>query len=97
MSWKTSPLLISQVLGLFGNRFTADRMYSRHRWEKIPQQIQALLSQKPRTFSRIFIEFLEATQNFSHFEKNDQLHSLNISEIIEPDKCGYFNVLKLLS
>ena len=44
MSWKTSPLVISEVLGLFADRFTADCVYSRHRWEKIPQQIHGLLS-----------------------------------------------------
>ena len=30
-----------------------------------------------------------------HFEKKDQLHSLNISEVIESEKYGYLNALKL--
>ena len=36
---------------MFGNTFIADRMYSRHRWEKLPQQVQTLLSQtRPQHF-----------------------------------------------
>ena len=68
---KVSPekrlLIRLQVLGLFGNRFTADRMYSRRKWEKLSQQFQTLFSQKQKTFSLIFIAFLEFTQNFAHF------------------------------
>ena len=26
-----------------------------------------------------------------HFEKEDKLHNLNISEVIHPEKCSYFN------
>ena len=71
-------------------------MYSHHRWEKIRQQVQGLLSQKRRPFSLISIPFLKSTQNFAHFEKKHQLHSLKISEVIELHNCGYFNARKLL-
>ena len=73
---------------LFRNTFTADRMYSHHRWEKLLQQVQTLLSQKQKTFSAIFNAFLECSKFFCHFQKEDQLHSLNISEDIDPNKCG---------
>ena len=66
---KTSPLVRSKILGLLGNTFTADGMDSRHRWEKLRQHVQSLLSQKQRTFFAIFIAFLESEQNSSHFEK----------------------------
>ena len=95
LSWKTSLLARSEILGLFGNTLTADHMSSRHRWDKLMQQVQMLLSQKQKIFSEIFIEFLESTQNFAHFQRNDQLYPLNISEVIENDKCGYFNARKL--
>ena len=36
---------------------TADSMYSRQSWEKLPQQVQTLLFQKLKTFSHIFIDF----------------------------------------
>ena len=96
LTWKTSPLVRSKFLGHFGNTLTADHMYSCHRWEKLQQQIQTLLSHKWRTFSGIFVAFLECTQNFAHFFKKDQLHSLNNLEVINPEKCGYFNARKLL-
>ena len=96
MSWKTSPLPRSTVVRLFGKTFTAARMNSRQRCEKSQQQLQTLLSQNWRTFSAIFIAFFESTQNFTHFEKKGQLPRLNISEVIDPDKCGYFNARKLL-
>ena len=85
-----------EILGLFSDTFTPDRMYSRHTWEKLRQQVRTLLSQKWRTFSGIFIAFFESTQSFPHFEKKDQLYNLNILEVINPDKCAYFNAHKLL-
>ena len=56
------------MLGLFGNTLTADHMYSRHRLEKLPEQVQTLVSQKRRTFSSIFLVLSESIQNFAHFE-----------------------------
>ena len=32
---------------------------------------------------------------FWNFEKKDQLHSLNILEVIDPEIYGYFNARKL--
>ena len=54
MSWKKSSLVRFEIIGLFGNTFTADRIYSRRRCEKLPQQLQTLLSQKRRIFSLNF-------------------------------------------
>ena len=88
MSWKIFTLGRSKILEMFGNMFTADHMYCRHRWEKLWQKVQTLLSQKRRKFPGIFIGVSESTQNFTDFEEKDQLHSLNISEVIDPDKCG---------
>ena len=94
---KTSLLVISKILGLFGNTFNADDMYSGLRWEKFLQQVQTLLSQKQKTFSQNFIAFLESAQNLGHLEKNDQLHSINISEFVDFEKCSYFNAENLVS
>ena len=55
----------------------------------------AIMPKTENIFS-IFISFSAWTQNFSRFEEKDQLHSLNISEVIEPDKFGYFNFRELL-
>ena len=86
LSWKNLPLVRSEILGLFGNTFTADRMYSPHRWEKLPQHVETQLSQKQRTFSIVFVAYLECTQNFLHFSKTDLLHSLNMSKVLATDK-----------
>ena len=96
LSWKTSLLVRSKTLGLFGNTMNSDHMSSLHRRQKLPKRVQTLFSQKRRTFSAINIAFLESTQNFPYFEKRDQLHSLNIMQVIDPEKCGYFNAPKLL-
>ena len=55
-----------------------------------------LLSQKQKIFCENFIACLQYTQNSVHFEKKDQIHRLNISEVIDPEKCSYFNARKLL-
>ena len=67
LSWKTSPLVRSEILGLFCNTLTADHMYSRHRWDKLPQQVETLSSQKQKTFSGVSIAFLKSTLNFTYF------------------------------
>ena len=96
VSHKTSLLVTSGILGVFGNTLTANRMYSRHNWEKFPQHVQTPLPPKRKNFPEVFIAFSQSTKNFAHFEKKDQLHSLNIWEIIDSEKCGYLNTRKLL-
>ena len=71
-------------------------MYSRHRLAKFPQQVQTLLSRKQKIVPPNSIALLESAENFGHFERKDQPHSLNISEFIDPQKCSYFNARKLL-
>ena len=39
------------------------------------------LSQKQKTFSQFFAEFLKSRLNFKHFEKKDDPHSFCISQI----------------
>ena len=39
---------------------------------------------------------LKLTKNSGDFEKEDLVHSLNISEFIDPEKCSYFNIRKVL-
>ena len=93
---KTTPIVRSEILGLFGSTLTADHRYSRHRCLKLRQKVQTLLSQKWGTFSGIFIAFSKSIKNFGHSKTKDKLHSLNISEFIDSDKCVYFNARKLL-
>ena len=96
MSWKIVILVRSETLELFGNTLSRAHIYSCYRREKLSQHIQTVLYQKRRIFCQIFIAFSESTQVFAYFETKDQLHSSNISEVIDPEKCGYFNARKLL-
>ena len=56
------------------------------------QQLEAQLSQKEKTFSGFFVEFLKCALNLEHFEKKDEYSSLVISKIIDPKRGGYLNV-----
>ena len=51
------------------NMLTATYEYSHSNRENLPLPIQMQLSGKPKTFSQIFIAFLESKLNFKHFEK----------------------------
>ena len=95
MSSKKSPLVRSEILRLFRNTMAADHMLYGHSWEKLQQKVKTLLSQKQRTFSGIFLAFSKPKQDCAHFENKHQLHSFNISEVIEAGKCGYFSARKL--
>ena len=46
------------------------------------------LSQKQKTFSEFFCAFLKSSLNFEHFQKKDDSHSSDISEITDSEKHG---------
>ena len=46
------------------------------------------LSQKQETFSQFFFAFLESRLNFEHFQKQDDSHSSDVSEITDSEKHG---------
>ena len=64
-------LVLSKILGLFVNTLTDHDNYSLFYRDNLPQQIQILLSQKPKTFSKLSSEILNPSLNFEHFEKKD--------------------------
>ena len=51
---------------------------------------------KKKDFFWFFIAFLKCAQNLEQFPKKDEYPSLIISEIIDTEKRGYLNVLKVL-
>ena len=55
------------------NTLTTYDEYSRTNRENLPLPIQIQLSEKLKTFSEIFIAFLECTLNLEHFEKKMSL------------------------
>ena len=60
--------------------------------QNLPQQFQTPISQKQKTSSGFFIPFLECSSNLQHFLKKDEHPSLIITEIIDSESVGYFNV-----
>ena len=56
------------------------------------QQLEALLSQKQKIFSLLFLAFLQYALNLDHLEKKDEYPSLVISRIIDSKRGGYLNV-----
>ena len=88
-------LVLCKILGLFVNTLTDDDKYSLLYRDNLPQQIQILLSQKPKTFSRLSSEILKPTLNFEHFQKKDDPHSRYSSQITVPEKGDSLNACKI--
>ena len=73
--WKMCPLVLGEVLVLFVNRLTAGGKYPVHDCENLQLPIQMQLARKRKSFSELFVPFLESTSNFKHFEKKDYCRS----------------------
>ena len=56
-----------------------------------PQQLEAPLYQKQKTFSRVLLAFLKCAGNLEHFQKKDEYPSPIISKIIDSKRGGYLN------
>ena len=56
------------------------------------QQFEVLLSQKQKTFSRLFLAFLKCALNLEHFQKKDEYPSIVISKVNDSERGGYLNV-----
>ena len=52
------------------------------------QPIPMQLSRKQETFCSIFFEFLKSSLDLQHFQKKDDSHSSDISEITDSQKLG---------
>ena len=71
---------------------TTDDKYSRRNMLNFRQQLEAILSQKQKTFSGFFIAYLECAFNLEHFGEKDEYPSLVVSGIIDPERGCYINV-----
>ena len=80
------------MLRQFGNTLTADDKYSCRNMPNFLLQLQTLLSEKRKTFSGFFIDFLKCAWNLQHFEKKYESPSLIISEIIVSERRCHWNV-----
>ena len=71
---------------------TTDDKYSRRNMLNFTQQLEALLSQKQKTFSLLFLAFLKYALNLEHLERKDEYPSQVSSRIIDSEIGGYLNV-----
>ena len=71
---------------------TTDDKYSRRNMLNFTQQLEALLSQKQKTFSVLFLAFLKYALNLEHLERKNYYLSLVISRIIDSEIGGYLNL-----
>ena len=85
---KISPLVISQIIGVFHNTLTANDKYTVRDCVNLSSLIQVQLSLKRTIYSNIFVAFLQSTSNFKHFEKKGDRHSYFISEITDCERHG---------
>ena len=81
-----------KILRLFVDTLNADDKHYLLNRDNLTQPIQMQLSQKQKSFSQFGFAFLGSILNFKHFTKNDDPHSLCISEITGSEKCGQINV-----
>ena len=79
-------LVLCKILRLFVNTLTADDKYSLLNRDNLTQPIRRLFSQKRKTFSQFFSEYLQSSLNCEHFRKNDDPHSRCISEVTHSEK-----------
>ena len=78
LSWKKCRLVIFEILRLFVNTLTTDDKYSSRNIQNLTQQLQMAISQKQKTFYRIFITYLKSRKNSDDFVKKDDSPSWSI-------------------
>ena len=92
MSWKKSPIVASEILTLYVNTLTTNDKYSRRNMVNFRQQLEAPFSQKQKTFSGFFLEFLKCVLILEYLGKKDEYPSRVISKIIDSERGGYLNL-----
>ena len=91
-----SGFFLSEILTLFVNTLSTDYKYSRRNMMNFTQQLEALLLQKQKTFSGLFLAFLKCALNLEHFGEKYEYSSLLNSKVIDSKRGGYLNVQKVL-
>ena len=69
MIWKMSPLVKSEILGVFVNTINAHHKHPFRDCENLPCNIQLIFSKKQKTFSHFFPAFLEFSEILNIFKK----------------------------
>ena len=85
-------LVTSEIFRLFVNTLTHDVKDSRSNMQIFWQQLQTPLSQEKKTFRRFFIAFPKCAWNLEHSGKQEEYHSLIITEIMSSERNVYLSV-----
>ena len=85
-------LVRSEVLGHFVNTMTAAYKYFCQNVDNLRQQVQTLISLRPKNFSRFFIALPKSAINLKYFEKIYESHSLSITQINNCKASSYLSV-----
>ena len=75
-----------EILELFVNTLTTDDKYSSRNIQNLTQQLQTTMSQKQKTFYRIFITYVKSRTSSDDFVKKDESTSFSIYDIIDAEK-----------
>ena len=81
-----------EILELFVNTLTTDDKYSSRNIQNLTQQLQTTMSQKQKTFYRLFITYVKSRRSTDDFVQKDESSSFSIYEIIDGEKGCYLNV-----
>ena len=81
-----------EILDVFVNTLTTDDKYSSRNIQNLTQQLQTTMSQKQKTFYRIFITYVKSRGSSEDFVKKDESTSLSFYDISDAVKSGYLNV-----
>ena len=84
LSCKKSPLLTSQILGLLVNILATDEQCGVLNGNNLMLPIQMQLSEKQKSFSQFFAEFLKSTLNFKILEYRLTLIDFVLSKLRIP-------------
>ena len=98
ISSKNSVLVVSEILGLFVNRFSPDDKNSSSAKAGVSRkQLRYNYLQTKRYFLSFFLHFRSLHSNLEYFEKKDEPQGLLFSKIIGCKKTTYLNAWKALS
>ena len=76
-----------EILELFVNTLTTDDKYSSRNIQNLTQQLQTTMSQKQKTFYRIFITYAKSRTSSDDFVKKDESTSLIFMILLMPKKA----------
>ena len=75
-----------EILEVFVNTLTTDDKYSNRNIQNLTQQLQTTMSQKQKTFYRIFITYPKSRRSSDVFVQKDESSSFSIYELLMAKK-----------